>query len=992
MNDFTRIKQVLDLNITIPAETGLSMGKSHLEKCPFCDGHTCFSIHKNTETFTCFQCDLSGDVFDFIKEYHGYSENESLKYAANLANIPLKQKQKIVRLSKTEKVLKEAAEYYHQHMKINGAKEYFINRRGHSMPILKRLMVGFSDGKLCDHLLEIFSPEVILNSGLVRKDEKKGHLYDFFSSGLAIFPHYYNGRVVQFTIKDPSGKKTPYQLPTNKRHKKWSFYNQDALYRFEEIILVEGENDTISVLDSGIKQILGITGQISDDQIQVLKHQCNQKHLYLWMDNDFDLKKPMSKGHGYVRKICQSLPGINIRIFIYPEEYNDPDEFIHSLPKLDRRKAVCTLRESAVDYLTWEILQAGKLKSLETKLNHLKGFSVFQQISNTTTIEQQIYIEKIEDIGFEKKAITQQLEVDSGLRLRIADYLENLSSKRDANPNIIADMIHDYFSKGGRFFHDPSHKVYLLYRHNIYEVGNNRPFNALIKKRCGLLPTEQPGRSVWESLASEGYNSGNNIEVGSWLFTDRTTDSVFLNLNSPNNTILKLTPTGINEIQNGLNDDNVLLKSTGKIKPFNFLPETDVPEAISLLRELLFDNLSCEKEQKHLLVCWFISCFLSDFSPHVSPLLKAEGETACGKTTGARLIEYLLYGNEHLGEISVAGAYADASANPLLVIDNLENNDIKNEMMKFLLLVATRGSKVKRKGGTESDVTEESPKALVMITAIEPFVKSELINRTFAVQFSKKFQNPSFIDDEATRQILRKRDIIISGILKMIQKDILPNLERRKSFITALNVQHKGHSKERMNAYLALMMLILEKLLKYWDVPSPEAQDIWQQWLFTQDNLAREHEVSSNDILKLLDGLVREYRLRISESELKPHMVYGFDKEVFQYKHPEYGITIIMTQPVPIPGNEDYTESWVEFESTSNDLVYAFGRFCKNNNLQNPYSSAAIFGSRLTNDKKLLKKGDWELIPGKNREGEKTTHFKTIHGKRFLKFRHRLIR
>jgi len=988
MNDFIRVKQALDLRVTIPNETGFKLGKHHLKECPFCNGHDCFSIQKTGESFKCFQCDKSGDIFDFVHHYHGLSENEALQHAAGLAGITLEQKKKIVRLNTTEKIFAAAAEYYHQHLQGNGGKSYFVDRRGHSQAILDNLLIGYTDGKLCDYLLERFSLEDVLESGLVREDQKKTRLYDFFSSGLAIFPHHYNGRVAHFTIKDPKGKKPSYQLPRNKRHKRWSFYNQDALYRYQEIILVEGENDTISVLDTGIKQVIGMTGQISEGQLTALKNHCAKKHLYLWMDNDFDPKKPMVKGHGYVRKICQELPGINIRVFVYPEKHSDPDEFIQSIPKKDRRKSICTLRESSVDYLTWEITQAGRKETLEEKLLHLKEFSIFQQISSRSQIEQQIYTEKIEDIGFEAKAVQQQLESDSGLRSRIAEYLDSQGNKRDANPNIIAGMIHDYFSTDGRFFHDAGHKVYLLYQHNIYEIGNNRPFNALIKRKTGLLPTEQPGRSVWESLASEGYNAGNTIEVGSWLHTDRTNDTVYINLNSPNNTIIRINPSGISEIQNGLNDDNVLLKSSKKIKPFNYLPETEIEEAVPLIRELLFDNLSCDRELKFLVVCWLVSSFLSDFSPHVSPLMKAEGESASGKTTGARLLEYFLYGGEHLGEISVAGAYADASQNPLLVIDNLENQDIKNEMMKFLLLVATRGSKVKRKGGTESDVTEESPKALVMVTAIEPFVKAELINRTLAVQFSKKHHNPEFIDDEVTRQILRKRDVILSGLFKLIQKEILPNLDRRKSFIAALNVQHKGHSKERMNVYLALMMLILEKLMKYWDRSAPDVKDIWMTWIVGQDYLAKEHEVSSNDILKLLDGMIREYRLRISSEEIDYRMVYGFSDEVIQYKHPEYGITIIMTKPQYIDEERQTTESIIEFECTSKDLVYAFARFCKNNNLQNPYSSAAIFGSRLRNDRALLKKGKWELITGEDGR----THFKIVHGQRFLKFRHRLIR
>lgn len=841
MNDFEEVKRLADLKTIIPSETGIRMGRHHLDECPFCGGHDCFSVTKEGQQYKCFQCSQKGDLFDFLINYHGLDERTALQKGAELVGYTLAEK-RAVRFSKSDRILLDAVQYYHEHMKSNGAKAYLIEQRGHSMTTLESMKVGWSDGKLFSHLTKTgYTQEEIVASGLVREDQKQpGRVYDFFGSGLAIFPHFENGRPLHFTIKDPEKRRPAYQLPAEHRNKKWRFYNQDALYRYDELILVEGENDTLSVLDAGINQVIGMVGQISDEQIQCLAANYKQKHLYLWMDNDSDPAKPYTKGFGYIRKISESLPGINIKIFVYPENFKDPDEYIQQAPAKERRKAVCRLREEAIDYLSWEIRQASLKVSLEERVAHLKQFKIFQRIGQRSHIEQQIFVEKLEDLGLNQKSIHQELEAEGGLRQKIIAYLEGLQNKRDANPNAIADLIHDHFSNGGRFFRDNENKVYLLWHHHIFEIGNNRPFNALIKRKTGLLPTEQPGRSVWESLASEGYNSGRQIDLAGWLHTDRSKDTIFINLNSPNNIILKISPKGIEEIQNGLNPDHVLLQSSGKIRPFNYLPETSIDEAISWLRQLLFDNLSCETSQKYLLLCWFISTFVSDFSPHVAPLLKAAGETASGKTTAARLLEYLLYGDEHLGEISVAGAYADASQNPMLVIDNLENQDIRNEMLKFLLLVATRGSKVKRKGGTESGVTEETPKALVMITAIEPFVKSELINRTFEINFSKNYHNEGFIDDEVTRQILRKRDLILSGILKMIQQEILPNLEKRTSYITILNMNHRGHSKERMNAYLALMMLILDKMLHYWDARHHEASDLWIAWVQTQDYLAGE--------------------------------------------------------------------------------------------------------------------------------------------------------
>ena len=53
------------------------------------------------------------------------------------------------------------------------------------------------------------------------------------------------------------------------------------------------------------------------------------------------------------------------------------------------------------------------------------------------------------------------------------------------------------------------------------------------------------------------------------------------------------------------------------------------------------------------------------------------------------------------------------------------------------------------------------------------------------------------------------------------------------------------------------MMLILEKLLRHWDGSAPKAQDIWASWIRTQNEMAQDHEIQSNSILQLLDGLIR---------------------------------------------------------------------------------------------------------------------------------------
>ncbi len=1031
-NDFERIKEKLDLLQIITQETGLSMKGKHLSECPFCHGHECFSLFNAGRQFKCHQCGRGGDLFSFLQEHKSIDLQESLRYAARIAGLTLSAPAKgsrDLKLSTKERIFIEAATYYHNHMLDNGGKQYLIQERGHKEDVLRKMQIGWTDGWLLEYLRsKQFTDTEITASGLAkpRKDhEGVEHLTDFFVKGVAIFPHHEKGRVLHFTIKDPQ-KKYKYQLPEKERLKDWRFYNQDALSKYGEVIVVEGENDLLSVLDSGVDHVIGMIGQPAEYQLKALSTFCSKKHLYLWLDND-------QGGKNFVRKICKGMSGsggTNIRIISHPSGpegsatyMKDPDEYLRKFEG-DRRKEIKRLQDEARDYISWEIGEIAQGEDKDERLKALRDRGIFAAVADMVEVEKIVYIEKLSKLGWTEESIEKELDQNQELWSKLQVYFAQ-TPKKDADPNIIAGMIFKSLCQQGRFYRDRMGDVYLLYHHSIYSIGNNRPFNALVKKLTGLLPTKEPGRSVWESLASEAYNSGMQIDLASWIHTDRATDSIYINLNSPNNGILKISPAGVEELPNGMNKEGVLLKSSKKILPMNFLPDADIKEGMAALQELVFENMTCEREQRYLILCWFLSAFMLDFSPYMG-LMKFSGASSAGKTTAAKLLSLLIYGKDDLGDPSAAAAYAVASQNPLLIIDNLESDDFTKSILKFLLLSATKGGKEKRTQGTDSDTIQEQPKALVLITAIEPFVKAELINRTFDIDFSFKFKNDAFVEDEVIRSVIKRRDLILSAILKFISRDILPNLDVRKDYITVLKKEHKNHAKNRTDEYLALLMLMLEKMLKY--VPyydeddflfgTPEeiptaAKEIRNAWIDYQNAKAKDTETSSNSIIKLLDGLVSEYMGKMkSISEPTVHKDYP-GEDVFVYYHQDYHIEAVKTKAkshcmachkirdsyaegsekcecTDAQAGDIYSRAIFEFTATSSEMVDALDLLCRNRGIKNPYGTASIFTKRLSNDEKTLKSAGWELV--KKDDTQDGPYFKKIHGTRFLKFRKVIVR
>ncbi len=337
--DVQRVKDALPIRETVLRLTGLAMKGHHLAECPFCAHHDCFSFPPDGG-FVCHSCGTKGDILSFIGLYERLEFPEALKKAAALAGITLSERphpnpspggrrDKEDPPSVKDKIFLAAADYYHANWQ--AGKNYFIEARKHQESTIAAMTCGWSDGKLLAHLRGSgFADEDILASGLVVERTKKGEmsLDDYFFAGLAIFPHFSQGRVVHFTCKDPN-KKYEMQLPKSVfvcpehpldvqgrkgkcracekelaerpvRGESWLGWNQDALYKKGELIIVEGENDLMSLVDAGAHNVIALCGNPSDERLKGIVSHCSGRHVYLCFDND-------DGGHKYVRKFAPLL-------------------------------------------------------------------------------------------------------------------------------------------------------------------------------------------------------------------------------------------------------------------------------------------------------------------------------------------------------------------------------------------------------------------------------------------------------------------------------------------------------------------------------------------------------------------------------------------------------------------------------------------------------------------------------------------------------------
>ncbi len=312
------------------------------KSCPFCGHNDCFKIKddgdNSTAFYNCFSCSEHGDSVEFVsKRFEISPRDAALKIAKDFSiQIPSD-------YSPIQEIFNLAAEYYHNCLmdesnvpiqELSGMTplEYQTNVRRHSVDTLSRMKIGWSDGKLVHYLDSLgFSQELLVQSGLVNK---KG-TGDFLPHKSFIYPHFVKGRVSHFTFKDPL-KVKEFQLPNKFRLNQHIFYGQDTLKDKDTVVIVEGENDLISVLEDPSSVMYGVlcaNGSISGAQIQWIIDHLSDKNIITIFDTDEAGDIYRSK----FEKIKSRLKSLK-QIRIVHDGIKDIDDFL--------KKGIGTLSES----------------------------------------------------------------------------------------------------------------------------------------------------------------------------------------------------------------------------------------------------------------------------------------------------------------------------------------------------------------------------------------------------------------------------------------------------------------------------------------------------------------------------------------------------------------------------------------------------------------------------------------------------------------------
>ncbi|MCC6345672.1 MAG: hypothetical protein IT388_00635 [Nitrospirales bacterium] len=1020
-NDFETIKRRLDLLDIITRETGLTMQGAHLKQCPFCGHKECFSIDQDKQLFNCFSCKLAGDVFNFLQEYHELEPFEALKKAASMAGMEISSPAQTATPKKSkaeslqEQLYRLAWEHYREAIgkpECPGRK-WFLSDRGHAPTTLEKMAVGWSTGTLATFLKEQGIDEAeMLKHSLARnrdKEDKEIPLRDYWRRGLAIFPVVdHAGKIVSLTMKDPEKKAKASQLAG--QPKKW-FLNYAALGKGYENIVVEGQNDLASLLDVGIENAIGTAGAPAGEQVQLLRNFMAGKTVFLWFDQDAQrpFRSDRIKGEGgphHIRFLSEGLTDADVRmkIIVHPplpsgETAKDPDEWIQGLLRAGKspaevRALIRELRLEALDPLAWELHQLSLIPTTKDRLEAFKARKLPQVINAIeSTADQEVMIDTAaRAIGISVPAIEELVNNAVDLYQSLSERFKEL---KKADPYDIATFIFRWFGNGAgaKFYKTDEGKVYLYYQRQSYEIGSNLDFNTLMYRLTRMAAVEKPGSTVWYYLQVMANDQGERVEMLSWQHTDRERDTIYLHLNASHNKILRLAPGEEPQmIDNGTNQQSILLTRSPQMRHFEYTPNPSEADGFAALKHLLMDTTPAETPLRFFLAAWVASIYMMSFQSDRG-LLQIIANSSCGKSKVAERISMLIYGENYVGKGTNAAETRVATSNPLVFQDNLENRNLNQGTVDLLLLMANSTHKPKAKGGSDTEVLMQRLAAMAVITSIEAFPGRipELVNRTFPLLLDPSRKQNGYMHDEVMRAISKNRALILSCLFRMVDLEVLPNLEERKYWSKYLQTKHAGHAKERNNEHLCTMMVITEALLKRipyskGDVPvKTQATELLDHWIGAMNEQEHATAITSNTLLNLMDGLAREMVTAIrhkGETLLyqdhpefeAPYPDYlggkGKGTRVKVHEDPIYLETFYLTdimEELAEEGSDDFMEPMqrLEFIVTAADLFTLFNRVCKNQGVRNPFENPTSLGARISNDRAILQKGGWAYVQRK---------------------------
>jgi DNA primase len=316
-------------------------GKEFIGLSPFKnEKSSSFTVNDEKEFYHCFSSGEHGNIFDFIMKTKSIGFGEAVRTLAAEAGMQPHRfsnfdKKKDLRFNNYKNIFKDYSNHFHNQLFLNSNKEAlgYLLKRGFNKKILEEFQLGYVPWKnnFYEELLKKYTAEDINLTGLYYKNDKTGKYIDRFNSRI-IFPvNNITGDTIAFGGRIIRESKLAKYInsPETEFYKKGNvIFNLDkaknSRANTNEVLIVEGYMDVVSVYSSGIKNVIANSGTaLTERQIDLIwKFFANP---IICLDGD-------DSGQKAALRIAEKLfPLINEKNKIYfsiMPDGKDPDDYI----------------------------------------------------------------------------------------------------------------------------------------------------------------------------------------------------------------------------------------------------------------------------------------------------------------------------------------------------------------------------------------------------------------------------------------------------------------------------------------------------------------------------------------------------------------------------------------------------------------------------------------------------------------------------------------
>ena len=316
-------------------------GKEFIGLSPFKNEKSpSFTVNDEKEFYHCFSSGEHGNIFDFLMKTKSIGFGEAVRTLATEAGMqPYRfsnfDHKKDLRFQTYKNIFKDYTNYFNHQLfnKNNQEALDYLLKRGLKKNIIEEFKLAYVPWKnnFYEELLKKYSEEDINLTGLYYKNEKTGKYIDRFNSRV-IFPvNNITGETIAFGGRIIRESKLAKYInsPETEFYKKGNMiFNLDKAKGLrsetDEVLIVEGYMDVVSVYAAGIKNVIANSGTALTERQIIL--------IWKFFSNPIICLDGDESGQKAALRIAEKLfPLINeqnrIHFTVMPEG-KDPDDYI----------------------------------------------------------------------------------------------------------------------------------------------------------------------------------------------------------------------------------------------------------------------------------------------------------------------------------------------------------------------------------------------------------------------------------------------------------------------------------------------------------------------------------------------------------------------------------------------------------------------------------------------------------------------------------------